>query len=53
MIAKESARTGIPVRKLCLERLDELGLTEDELNEALDPARMCAPNASMAGGGGG
>lgn len=53
VIAKESARTGIPVRKLCLERLDELGLTEDELNEALDPARMCAPNASMVGGGGG
>jgi fumarate hydratase class II len=53
VIAKESARTGIPVRKLCLDRLDELGITEAELTEALDPARMCAPDASMVGAGGG
>jgi fumarate hydratase class II len=52
-IAKESARTGIPVRQLCLERLDELGITESELHEALDPARMCAPDAAMVGGTGG
>ncbi|MDZ4401498.1 class II fumarate hydratase [Prosthecobacter sp.] len=43
VIAKESAKTGIPVRTLCMDRLSELGITETELNEALDPARMCAP----------
>lgn len=53
LIAKESAKTGVPVRQLCLQRLDELGLTEAELNAALDPARMCAPDATMVGGGGG
>lgn len=53
VIAKESAKTGVPVRQICLKRLDELGLTEAELNEALDPARMCAPDASMVGAGGG
>ncbi|HEY1082936.1 MAG TPA: class II fumarate hydratase [Prosthecobacter sp.] len=52
-IAKESARTGTPVRQLCLQRLEELGLSETELNEALDPARMCAPDAGMVGAGGG
>jgi fumarate hydratase class II len=52
-IAKLSIKTGMSVRKLCLERLDELGLTEEELSEALDPARMCAPDAGMVGGGGG
>jgi fumarate hydratase class II len=44
VIAKESASTGMPVRKLCLDRLDELGFTVAELNEALDPAKMCAPD---------
>lgn len=53
VIAKESAKTGVPVRQLCLQRLDELGLTKAELDEALDPARMCAPDASMVGAGGG
>jgi fumarate hydratase class II len=53
VIAKESAKTGIPVRKLCMERLDELGITEAELNEALDPARMTKPDAGMVGAGGG
>lgn len=52
-IAKLSAKTGTPVRKLCMERLKELGITEAELTEALDPARMCAPDASMVGAGGG
>ena len=52
-IAKLSAKTGTPVRKLCMERLKELGITEAELSEALDPARMCAPDASMVGAGGG
>jgi len=52
-IAKRSAQTGTPVRQLCLERLKELGITEAELNEALDPARMCRPDAAMVGGGGG
>ena len=53
VIAKESAKTGTPVRQLCLARLDELGITEAELTEALDAARMCAPDASMVGAGGG
>jgi fumarate hydratase class II len=53
VIAKESAKTGIPVRKLCMERLGELGITEAELNEALDPARMTKPDAAMVGAGGG
>lgn len=53
VIAKLSAATGTPVRQLCLERLEELGITEAELTEALDPARMCAPDASMVGAGGG
>jgi fumarate hydratase class II len=53
VIAKESAKTGTPVRQLCMARLDELGITEAELNEALDPVRMCAPDASMVGAGGG
>jgi fumarate hydratase class II len=41
------------VRQLCLERLGELGITEAELNEALDPVRMTRPDAAMVGGGGG
>jgi fumarate hydratase class II len=53
VIAKESAKTGIPVRKLCMGRLSELGITEAELNEALDPARMTKPDASMVSAGGG
>lgn len=52
-IAKQSAKTGTPVRELCLQRLAELGITEAELNEALDPARMTTPDAGMVGGGGG
>ncbi len=44
-IAKLSASSGRSVRALCLERLDEFGLTEAELNEALDPGRMTAPDA--------
>ena len=47
IIAKESERTGITVRQLCLDRLDELGMTETELNEALDPSRMSAPDAGV------
>lgn len=52
-IAKLSAKTGTPVRQLCLERLSELGITEEELAEALDPARMTKPDAGMVGAGGG
>jgi fumarate hydratase class II len=48
-IAKESAETGIAVRKLCHDRLNELGISEAELNEALDPARMTAPDGSAGG----
>ena len=36
MIAKESVESGRTVRELCSERLEELGLTEDQLNDALD-----------------
>ena len=39
-IAKESVTTGKTVRELCLERLDELGITEEQLTEALDAASM-------------
>jgi fumarate hydratase class II len=52
-IAKQSAHTGTSVRELCLQRLEELGITLAELNEALDPARMTMPDAEMVGGGGG
>lgn len=52
-IARLSARTGTPVRKLCLERLAELGLTEASLNEALDPISMTKPDAARVGGAGG
>ncbi len=44
MIAKESAATLRSVREICMERLDELGITEEELEAALDPARMAAPD---------
>lgn len=44
-IAKESAKTLRTVREICMDQLDELGLTEEQLNEALDPARMTAPDA--------
>ena len=44
-IAKESAATLRSVREICMDSLDELGITEEELNEALDPARMTAPDA--------
>ena len=44
MIAKESAQTLRSVREICLERLEELGITEEELTESLDPARMTAPD---------
>ncbi len=52
-IAKLSAKTGTPVRQICLERLSELRITEAELTEALDPARMTRPDADMVGAGGG
>jgi fumarate hydratase class II len=40
IIAKESVETGRTVRQLCSERLEELGLTEEQLNDALDAAQM-------------
>lgn len=40
VIAKESVATGRSVRDLCSERLGELGLTAEELDELLDPRRM-------------
>ena len=39
-IAKESVVSGRTVREICESRLDELGLTAEELGELLDPARM-------------
>lgn len=39
-IAKESVETGRTVRELCAERLEELGITEEQLTSALDPAAM-------------
>lgn len=47
IIAKESAQTGITVRQLCLDRLTKLGITVAEVNQALDPARMCAPSIGV------
>ncbi len=39
-IAKESVDTNRSVRELCLERLEDLNLSEDELNTILDPSKM-------------
>ena len=39
-IAKESVASGRTVRELCSERLEELGISAQELAEALDPAGM-------------
>ncbi len=39
-IAKESVATGRTVRELCAERLEELGITAEQLSSALDPATM-------------
>lgn len=39
-IAKESVATGRTVREICAGRLEQLGLTAEELLELLDPARM-------------
>ena len=39
-IAKESVTSGRTVRELCLERLEELNITEEQLTSALDPAAM-------------
>jgi fumarate hydratase, class II len=42
-IAKLSVEISTLVRKLCRERLTELGFPEVELTGAPDPAHMCAP----------
>ena len=39
-IAKESVASGRTVREICENRLEELGLTAEELAGLLDPARM-------------
>jgi fumarate hydratase, class II len=39
-IAKESVSSGRTVREICAGRLEELGLTAEELRTLLDPARM-------------
>jgi len=43
-IAKQSVETGRTVRELCMEQHEELGLTIDELEKALDPLRMTQPD---------
>jgi fumarate hydratase class II len=39
-IAKESAATGETVRAICQRQIRELGLSQEALDAALDPARM-------------
>ena len=39
-IAKESANGPKTVREICLSRLEELGITREQLDQALDPASM-------------
>ncbi|MDP4721892.1 MAG: aspartate ammonia-lyase, partial [Akkermansiaceae bacterium] len=39
-IAKESISSGKTVRLLCEEKLTDLGITADQLEQALDPATM-------------
>ena len=39
-IAKESVTTGRTVRELCTEQLADLGITQQQLDDALDPATM-------------
>lgn len=39
-IAKESMSTGRTVRELCHEKIRALGISEEQLTEALDPASM-------------
>ena len=48
-IAKEAAKTGRTIREVARERTD---LTEDELNELLDPAAMTEPGTTLASSGG-
>ena len=43
VIAKESVSSGRTVREICMARLDELGMTAEELAGLLDPARMSGP----------
>ena len=45
-IAKESTATGRTVREICESRLEDLGLTDAELAELLDPARMSGESES-------
>ena len=42
-IAKDSVSSGRTVREICVARMDELGLTAEELAGLLDPARMSGP----------
>lgn len=39
-LAKEAMGAGRTIRELCEERLDELGMDQKQLDEALDPQRM-------------
>ena len=42
-IAKESVGRGRTVRSICEERLSELGISQSQLRQALDPATMADP----------
>jgi fumarate hydratase, class II len=48
-IAKEAAATGKTIRELAREKTD---LSEEQLNELLDPAAMTHPSLEVKGGGG-
>ena len=39
-IAKESIATKRTVREICIERMDALKMTAEEINTILDPAKM-------------
>ena len=39
-IAKESIATKRTVREICIERMDALKMTAEEINAVLDPAKM-------------
>ena len=44
LIAKESIETDKTVREICIERINELGITLEELEKILNPANMAGIN---------
>ncbi len=49
-IAKESGRTGVPIKELVVKKGI---LKKEEADQVLDPAHLTAPSEDTAGGGGG